>query len=149
MGVAPRIKWALNSFMHGDAIRITGRQQRRGWEGKWFYPSLERAMKEAGFKDIRASINNRQNTVAKYIAMQPLMDLCEGTNQVGGRLKRILSREGADKRVSGNFFKAVVQQVLLFGSETWVVAPIIEIRESTEMAFGVYRKQLKTVPSFK
>ena len=35
-----------------------------------------------------------------------------------GRLARILSREGADKRVSGTFFKAVVQQVLLFGAET-------------------------------
>ena len=43
-----------------------------------------------------------------------------------GRLTKILSREGADKRVSGNFFKAVVQQVLLFGAETWVLTPRIE-----------------------
>ena len=43
-----------------------------------------------------------------------------------GRLKRILRREGADKRVLGNFFKAVVQQVLLFGAEIWVVMPITE-----------------------
>ena len=42
-----------------------------------------------------------------------------------GRLQRIISREGATKRVSGNFFKAVVQQVLLFGAETWVVSPIM------------------------
>ena len=41
--------------------------------------------------------------------------------KIWGRLKRILSREGADKRVSGSFSKAVVQQVLLFGAETWVV----------------------------
>ena len=34
------------------------------------------------------------------------------------RLSRIISREGADKRVSRNFFKAVVQAVLLFGAET-------------------------------
>ena len=37
-----------------------------------------------------------------------------------------MSREGADKKVSGNFFKAVVQQVLLFGAETWVLTPRIE-----------------------
>ena len=43
-----------------------------------------------------------------------------------GRLTRILSREGADKRISGTFFKAVVQQVLLFGAEIWVLAPLIE-----------------------
>ena len=37
-----------------------------------------------------------------------------------GRMQEILSREGATKRVYGNFFKAVVQQVLLFGAEKWV-----------------------------
>ena len=39
-----------------------------------------------------------------------------------GRLQGFLSREGATKRLSGNFFKAVLQQVLLFGAETWVVS---------------------------
>ena len=43
-----------------------------------------------------------------------------------GRLQRILSREGADKRVSGKILKVVVQQVLLFGVETWVVTPRME-----------------------
>ena len=43
-----------------------------------------------------------------------------------GGLQGILSREGATKRVSGNFFKVVVQQVLLFGAETWVVSPMME-----------------------
>ena len=35
----------------------------------------------------------------------------------------ILSREGVAPRVSGFFFKAVVQSVMLFGAETWVVSP--------------------------
>ena len=39
------------------------------------------------------------------------------------RLQRILGREGATSRILGSFFKAVVQQVLLFGAETWVVTP--------------------------
>ena len=43
-----------------------------------------------------------------------------------GRLGQVLIREGSDKRVSGNFFKAVVQAVLLFGAETWVLTPRIE-----------------------
>ena len=43
-----------------------------------------------------------------------------------GRLQGILRREGAMPRISGNFFKAVVQQVLLFGAETWVVTPKME-----------------------
>ena len=43
-----------------------------------------------------------------------------------GGLQGILSREGATKRVSVNLFKAVVQQVLLFGAEIWVVSPKME-----------------------
>ena len=38
-----------------------------------------------------------------------------------GRLARILGREGADPKVSRNFYIAVTQQVLLFGVETWVL----------------------------
>ena len=35
-------------------------------------------MEEAGLTDIRTSILRRQNTVAQYIATQPLLDLCVG-----------------------------------------------------------------------
>ena len=53
------------------------------------------------------------------------------------RLARILSREGAGKRVSGNFFKAVVQQVILLGAETWVLTPRIERELDTPTIFYV------------
>ena len=43
-----------------------------------------------------------------------------------GRLSRMLSREGADLQVSGNFYKAVSQAVFLFGAETWVLTPRME-----------------------
>ena len=43
-----------------------------------------------------------------------------------GRLSQILIREGADPKVSGNFYKAVAQAVLLFGAETWVLTPRME-----------------------
>ena len=39
------------------------------------------------------------------------------------RITILLSREGADPRLSGFLFKAVVQVVFLFGAETWVVTP--------------------------
>ena len=35
-----------------------------------------------------------------------------------GRLSRIMSWEGADPKVSGNFYKAVAQALLLLGAET-------------------------------
>ena len=43
-----------------------------------------------------------------------------------GRMARILGREGADPKVSRNFYIAVTQQVLLFGVETWVLTKRME-----------------------
>ena len=42
------------------------------------------------------------------------------------RMQGILSKEGSTNRVLGNFFEAMVQQVLMFGAETWVVSPMME-----------------------
>ena len=42
------------------------------------------------------------------------------------QMKRILVREGADPRILGVFFKAVVQVVFLFELETWVLTPCME-----------------------
>ena len=39
------------------------------------------------------------------------------------RFTRILGREGPIPGMSGIFFKAVVQAVLIFGSKTWVMNP--------------------------
>ena len=38
-----------------------------------------------------------------------------------GRLSWILIRERADSKVSGHFYKAVAQAVLLFGEDMWVL----------------------------
>ena len=75
--VTPRKEKALSGFIHGAARRLTGRQARIGFNGKWHYPSLVGSMKEAGLTDIGKSIANRQNMVAQYIATRPLLDLCE------------------------------------------------------------------------
>ena len=56
-----------------------------------------------------------------------------------GRLQIILSREGATPRVSGSFFKGVVQQVLLFGAETWVVTPKMD-RAMSRFLHGAARR---------
>ena len=46
--------------------------------------------------------------------------------QSSGRMVAVLGREGADPKVSRTFYIAVTQAVLLFGSETWVLARKIE-----------------------
>ena len=40
---------------------------------------------------------------------------------IWGRLYWILIQEGANTKVSGDFYKAVYQAVFLFGSETWFI----------------------------
>jgi hypothetical protein len=37
-----------------------------------------------------------------------------------GRISRILSKDGADPKAMASFYKAIVQSVLLYGSESWV-----------------------------
>ena len=40
-----------------------------------------------------------------------------------GRLSRVMRKENAFPQVCGLFYKATVQAILLFGSETWTVTP--------------------------
>ena len=47
----------------------------------------------------------------------------EMTREAWRRMTRILSREGAEPQVSIFFFKTMVQLVIFFGAETWVVLP--------------------------
>ena len=37
--------------------------------------------------------------------------------------KKLLTREHASRRVMGHFYKAIVQSILSYGAETWVITP--------------------------
>ena len=39
-----------------------------------------------------------------------------------GRIGRILSKKGANAKIMGIFYKTIVQSILLYGSETWVIS---------------------------
>ena len=43
-----------------------------------------------------------------------------------GKLEKILGRERADRRTVWRFYVEVVQAVLLFGSDTWVLTPRVD-----------------------
>ena len=49
----------------------------------------------------------------------------KGQEELGGTAGDT-QQGGINESDVGEFFKAVVQQVLLFGAETWVVSPIME-----------------------
>ena len=48
------------------------------------------------------------------------------TREKWGRMEKILGRWGADKRILGRLYTALVQVVILFGSETWVLTSRLE-----------------------
>ena len=66
----------LEAFQGRVARRLTGRQPHCERDGRWFYPSLEGELKEAGVVRIRTLILLRQNMVAQFIATRTILGLC-------------------------------------------------------------------------
>ena len=57
-------------------------------------------------------------------------------SKVWGRLGKHLRREGAEPTVSAQFYGKVVQAVLLFGAETWVLTEtMIQRLEGAHVSF--------------
>ena len=79
-----KMESVLDAFQGRVARRLTGRQPLRGRDGRWFYPALVGALKEAGVVRIRTLILRRQNTVAQFIATRPVLGLCEVTEILPG-----------------------------------------------------------------
>ena len=74
----------------------------------------------------------------------PVLHNIRKARKVWGRPGKILWREGAKPTVSECFYRAIVQAVLLFGSETWVLTDKISQRiEGAHVGFKrqVTRKQ--------
>ncbi len=62
------------------------------------------------------------------------------------RIGQVLCRENAPPRVSAKFYKAIVQSVLLYGSETWVVSPAVMARLKGFHIRAAYRMAKRHVP---
>ena len=97
-----KMEAALDDFQGRVARRLTGRILRRGTDGKWRYPPLAGATKDAGIVRARTSVLRRQNTVAQFVATRPILALCEGTERRGGTrvLQRWWEQPGIDWRLA-------------------------------------------------
>jgi hypothetical protein len=62
------------------------------------------------------------------------------------RIGQVLRRENAPPRVSAKFYKAIVQSVLLYGSETWVLSPAAMARLEGFHIRAAYRMAKEHVP---
>ena len=61
-----------------------GRLPRRRLYGRWDYTSTEVVREEAGFEPMETYIWKRNNTIAQYIVMRPIMNLCKLTDSKQG-----------------------------------------------------------------
>jgi len=76
-------------------------------------------------------------------AMRSQLCKARGTwSQIG----QVLRRENAPPRVSAKFYKAIVQSVLLYGSETWVLSPAAMARLEGFHIRAAYRMAKEHVP---
>ena len=72
----PRLKKFLKGFNHRLERKMTDIGTKRQLYGTWVYPPIGAALPMVGLEDIGVYIARRQNTVTKYIATRPIMDLC-------------------------------------------------------------------------
>ena len=85
----PRLDKALEGFIHQAVCGVAGMGHKYQWYGTWMYPPIGAGMEMVGLDEFGVYISCRQNTVAKYIAAFPIMDLCLAAEQNPGL---ILSR---------------------------------------------------------
>ena len=65
-----------DGFHHRMSHRPTGRNYRRGRDGRWVYPSMAEAMEEAVLQEVETYVSLHQNTFTQFIITRPIMDLC-------------------------------------------------------------------------
>jgi hypothetical protein len=71
--------------------------------------------------------------------------LCKA-RETWARVGQVLRKENAPPQVSAKFYKAIVQSVLLYGSETWVLSPAALARLEGFHLRAAYRMAKEHVP---
>jgi hypothetical protein len=82
---------------------------------------LEEGIADANAIESDATSNSVNKKLIVLSGIHPYILQCNlnKARRTWRRISPILRREGADKSTSGNFYKAIIQSVLLYGSKTW------------------------------
>ena len=75
--MTPHKGWIPGGFQHRVDLRLMGKQPQRLQYRSWKYPPSEKAMRGEGLEEVGEYVLRRQNTVALYITMRKILDLCE------------------------------------------------------------------------
>ena len=82
---------------------ITGEREKKLGYGTWEYPGEESIREVSGTQLARIYIERRQATVAQWVALRPLFEVCarETENEGGGRRRKAWWRQEATKKNFG------------------------------------------------
>jgi hypothetical protein len=111
------------------------RHCREGWERKKQHEAAEAARVALArtFTAYGEDLDLERVEVFKYLGRllayddndsQAMRANLKKAHKSWARVSRVLRAENASPKVCGVFYKAVVQAVLLFGSETWKLSPL-------------------------
>ena len=97
----------IDRIVEGTHIRflrqITGKQARRTVEGMWVTPKVEVVQESLGSQSVMAYIGRTHETVAQWMEMCPIFDVCE--NETGyegeGKLREPWWRQEAEEKQLG------------------------------------------------
>ena len=73
---SPRIERNMGGLHHRVVRRLTGRMPHQNLDRTWAHPSLEEEMLETGMQEVENYVACHHNTITKFIATGPIMDLC-------------------------------------------------------------------------
>ena len=87
--LTPRLEKALEGFHHLATRRMAGMRPKCKPDGTWVYPPIGAALAMLVLEEIGVYITRHQNTVAQYILIRPIVDLClAAERKPGTRLSR-------------------------------------------------------------
>ena len=74
--VKPCIKFLLGGFRHRVSQRLVGKLPQKQADETWECHPLGDRMRAAGLEEIGTYIYRKNNTVARYISVFPIMGVC-------------------------------------------------------------------------
>ena len=74
--ISPASMRSLEGFHLRAARRMAGMMPRKSPNDEWTYPKTEEVLEAAGLHTVQAYIEIRRNTILKFVAQRPIMELC-------------------------------------------------------------------------
>ena len=89
LGFSSEISQKMEGAHVGFLRKMTGKKVKRQRDGNWRIKALAKALKEARTQTLGAYIDKRQEMVAEWVTLRPILNICDReTGYVGGGRRR-------------------------------------------------------------